>query len=296
MNNYHESVLLSETVDYLDVQKGAWYVDGTLGGGGHTWEILRRGGKVLGIDQDEDALLYVRKFRIENSEYKIDEDIKLVRGNFAQLEEIVKESGIKNIAGVVLDFGVSSHQFDSPERGFSFQNGPLDMRMDNRLGVTAKDLVHALSKEELTRLFERYGEERFAKVIASTIVEKREKQEINTTEDLVRIITSVIYPKKGKAHPATRVFQALRIAVNDELHSIEDVLPQGVNIVRTSGRIVTITFHSLEDRIVKSAFLQFEQEGKGKIITKKPIIPSNEEIERNPRSRSAKLRVFEKLG
>lgn len=295
MSKYHESVLLSEAVDSLQIEKDKWYVDATLGGGGHTFEILERGGRVLGIDQDEDALTYVKEEKIQHSRFELGKDIRLVRGNFVELEKIVTEEGIRDIDGVICDFGVSSHQFDTPERGFSFQDGPLDMRMDQRLSVTAKDLIHALSRDELTKLFLKYGEERFARAIATRIVERREKQAIATTEDLVETITSVVHWKKGMAHPATRVFQALRIAVNDELHSIEEVLPQALHVVGTSGRIVTITFHSLEDRIVKNTFLQFQADGKGNIVTKKPIAPSEEEQIKNPRSRSAKLRVFEKV-
>ncbi|CAN5136830.1 16S rRNA (cytosine(1402)-N(4))-methyltransferase RsmH [soil metagenome] len=287
MSNYHTSVLLRESIDWLNIKQGEWYVDGTVGGGGHTQAILERGGKVLGIDQDQEALDYVNG-NIQN------ENLRLVRGNFGELRKIVDEQKIEKIAGVLLDFGVSGHQLDTPERGFSFQNGPLDMRMDSRLGVTAKDLVNGLGKDELVRLFERFGEERFAKQIAARIIESRKGQPIETTEALVRIITSVVHHKKGLAHPATKVFQSLRIAVNDELGSIEQVLPQSVEVLEQSGRIVTITFHSLEDRIVKKAFVDFAMQDLGTILTKKPLVPSEEEIERNPRSRSAKLRVFEK--
>lgn len=288
MSDYHTSVLLQETIDGLKIQKGKRYIDATLGAGGHTREIVARGGAVLGIDQDSDALKEAKKnFN--------DLPVTIVYGNFAHLIAIARENGFGRVSGIVFDIGVSSHQLNSAERGFSFlQDSPLDMRMDMNLHVSAADLVNGLTKKELAELFMKYGEEKFAHRIAQNIIRQREKMPIVTTKDLADLIYRS-YPVKGKIHPATRVFQALRIAVNDELHSLEDALPQALELLESKGRIAVITFHSLEDRIVKHAFKKFEEKGLGIIITEKPIEPSREEEEENRRSRSAKLRIFEKL-
>ena len=293
MSNYHTSVLLQEAIDGLQVQEGKQYVDATLGGGGHTRAILGQGGVVLGVDQDHDAVEYVKEhLKLEISNLKL----TIAQGNFSHIAEIAKQNGFEHVAGILFDLGVSSHQFAESERGFSFsQEAPLDMRMDTSLSVTAKDLIHGLNKGELMQLLTKYGEEPFAKRIAEKIVEKRLERPIETTTALASIVASV-YPKGDhKVHPATKVFQALRIAVNDELFSLEAALPQALDIVGSGGRIAVISFHSLEDRIVKHAFLEWEEKGLGKIITKKPIEPSEEEIEKNRKSRSSKLRIFEKL-
>lgn len=288
MNNYHKSVLLDETIDLLNVKTGKEYIDATFGGGGHTEEILKRGGKVLGIDADEDA--------IKNAEDSFkDKKLTLARGNFKDIAGIAQKENFKDIAGILFDLGVSSFQFDEVSRGFSFRfNAPLDMRMDKSLTVTAKDLVNGLNEPELTELFTKLGEERFARRIAHAIVKKRLEEEIITTEDLANLVTAA-KPYKGKVHPATQVFQALRIAVNDELNVLKEALPASFEILKEKGRLVIITFHSLEDRIVKHYFVQLEKEGKGKILTKKPLIPAEIEIQINKRSRSAKLRAIEKV-
>jgi len=296
MNNYHTSVLLQESIDLLQVRQGEQYVDATLGGGGHTIEIVKRGGKVLGIDVDKDALEYVEQ-RIKNTELGIKkENITLAQGNFASIPTIAMEHGFESVSGILFDLGVSSHQFDTPERGFSFQHdAALDMRMDRNLTVSAKDLVNGLGRSELAELFMKLGEEPFAKKVANQIVKARSFKPIETTAELASIVRSVIFSKSTATHPATRVFQALRIAVNDELNVLKDALANSLTVLRPGGRLVVITFHSLEDRIVKEDFKQFEKEKKGLIVTDKPMTPTAEEIQQNSRSRSAKLRGFEML-
>lgn len=291
MSLFHTSVLLQEVVSALNVKKDKWYIDATVGGGGHTFEIVKHEGFVLGIDVDEDALRFVE----ENS--KKTEKIRLVRGNFSNIGQIVKQNGIEKVVGILFDLGVSSYQLAHRGRGFSFQkDSPLDMRMDKSLGVSAADLVNALSVKELVYIFERFGEERFAKKIAAAIVWYRKEKKIETTGELVFVIKRAIGNSyQDTIHFATRVFQALRIAVNDELRSLETALPQALEILESDGRLVTISFHSLEDRIIKQSFLAFAKEGKGIILTDKPIMAAKEEIARNPRSRSAKLRVFKKF-
>lgn len=295
MREYHKSVLLHEVITFLSIKPGEKYIDATIGGGGHTLEMAKRGGRVLGLDVDEEALAYVA-LRIQNPELRITGEIKLVKGNFEHLEAIATKFGFVNVSGILFDLGVSGHQFDTDERGFSFQrNGQLDMRMDQTLSVSAKDLVNGLTKGELIQLFLKYGEEYRAKRIAQAIVKERENGRIETTEQLAEIIKHAVGFQKGKLHPATKVFQALRIAVNDELYALEKALPQAFNLLKKEGRIAVISFHSLEDRIVKNYFLSLKQIGKAKIITKKPIIPSYEEIDINNSARSAKLRVIEKI-
>ncbi|MBI2442573.1 MAG: 16S rRNA (cytosine(1402)-N(4))-methyltransferase RsmH [Candidatus Levybacteria bacterium] len=290
VRDFHVSVMLSEAVDALHVEKGKKYIDATLGGGGHAIEIVKRGGIVLGIDVDLDAINYVEekiKNQIANSK-----NATLVRGNFLQITEIARENGFEEVSGILFDLGVSSYQFDKAERGFSFQReGPLDMRMDQSLSVKAADLINGLTKAELTKLFDKYGEERFAKKIAGAIVKARLEQPIHKTTELSGIIERTTGIRE-KIHPATRVFQALRIAVNDEIHVLEDALGQSVRLLEDAGRIVVISFHSLEDRVVKRAFLEFEDQGLGSMVTRKPILPSEHELRENPRARSAKLRVF----
>lgn len=306
MSRYHTSVLLEAAVDGLLVEPGKKYIDATLGGGGHAIEIIERGGDVLGIDVDEEALAYVyEKLKAssfakasvdkQSAKRKAEGKVTLVRGNFRDLEKIAIENGFESVSGILFDLGVSSYQFDSAERGFSFlKDAELDMRMDRELTVTAKDLVNGLTKLELTALFAKLGEERFARKIAEAIVKRREKQPIETTAELAKIIRHNVPSGTKGIHPATRVFQALRIAVNDELNAMREALPQAVKLLEKGGRIVTISFHSLEDRIVKQAFLLFAAEGLGDVITKKPIIPLAAELAANPRSRSAKMRIFER--
>lgn len=297
MSEFHRSVLLQEAVDLLKVRAGGKYIDATLGGGGHGFKVLKQGGLLLGIDQDIDAIEFVeRRWKIESRKWNIKEErLRLVRGNFKDLEKIARENGFEKVSGVLFDLGVSSHQFDEAERGFSFaKEGPLDMRMSKDLKVTAKDLVNGLTKQELEELFTRFGEERFARKIADSIVKARAEKQITTTAELAEIVKKSVYRSIYDVHPATRVFQALRIAVNDELNVLYDALPQAVRLLRDGGRLVVISFHSLEDRIVKQVFLQFAEKGYGSVLSKKPIVPSVEEIKQNPRSRSAKLRVFER--
>ena len=289
MSRYHKSVLLQEAVTALEVAKDKKYIDATLGAGGHTKEILERGGIVLGIDQDEDALQFVR----DNFRTQIEaKTLEVARGNFAEIEEIARERGFTSVSGILFDVGVSSHQLDTNERGFSFlSDAALDMRMDRRLGVTAADLLKVLTKKQLYELFTEYGEENNAWRIAEAIDKQRRVVSIETTKQLADLVAR-ISPKKGKIHPATKVFQALRIAVNDELGSLTKGLQKGAQLLSANGKLVVISFHSLEDRIVKKTFLQLEKEKRGTILTEKPIVPTDAEIEDNARARSAKMRVF----
>lgn len=294
MSDYHTSVLFEEAIASLRVEAGEKYIDATLGGGGHTTKIIQQGGVVLGIDVDSDAIAYVSS--------RVKENAVLVQKNFRKITEIAKDTGFNQVAGILFDLGVSSNQFDKAEKGFSFQkDAALDMRMDQQLGVTAADLVNALAKDALLQLVVQYGEEQYAGRIVRAILDARKIKKIATTKELSDIIVKV-YPKKtphkgdakGGIHPATKVFQALRIAVNDELASLKEALEGAVLLLKPEGRLVVISFHSLEDRIVKNTFLSFAEQEQGKIITKKPIIPTYEEISTNNRSRSAKMRVFEK--
>lgn len=293
MNNYHISVLLHETISSLQIKLGKKYIDGTLGGGGHTELILQAGGIVLGIDQDQEALDYVFA---KSEEQRAKGSLTLVKGNFRDIDEIARKSGFGKVDGILLDIGVSSHHLDSADRGFSFmKEAPLDMRMDKDLQVQAADLINILTKGELYDLFTKLGEERFSRSIVSGIISARKIKRIETTTELATIIKKSVPFTKPGFNPATRVFQALRIAVNDELNVLRESLPKAVTLLSPGGRLAVISFHSLEDRIVKRAFLEFEEKGFGKIITKKPISPQESEIEANNRSRSAKLRVFEKI-
>lgn len=288
MSNYHVSVLLQEALHALQIKPEGKYIDATLGAGGHSKEIAQQGGIVLGIDQDEEA-------RAESAKNVAGLHVTIVEGNFSRIQEIAENNKFTNVDGILFDLGVSSHQLDTNVRGFSFlSEGPLDMRMDAGQTVTAADLVNGLHKGELSDLFTKYGEEVFARRIADAIVVHRAQKPITTTKELADLIAKSV-PKIGKIHPATKVFQALRIAVNDELHVVEDALPQALSLLKSGGRVVVISFHSLEDRIVKKTFEEFAEKGLGKIITKKPIVPTDEEMMRNRRSRSAKMRVFEKI-
>lgn len=298
MDTFHTSVFLKEAITFLDIKQGKKYIDATLGGGGHTLEIVKKGGIVLGIDVDTEAIAYVSgRWKIECRSWNMPyENLTLVRGNFKDIGEIARKHGFEKVDGVLFDLGVSSFQLDTGSRGFSFGNsGPLDMRMSSDLQVTAADLVNGLTKKELYELFKKYGEERFAWVVSENIVRVRGVRKITTTGDLATIIKKAVKGGQEKIHPATRVFQALRIAINDELHNVENALPQTLDLLDTKGRIVVISFHSLEDRIVKHAFGRFEKEKKGLILTEKPIVPTEEETAQNNRSRSAKLRILEKI-
>ncbi|ABR49037.1 S-adenosyl-methyltransferase MraW [Alkaliphilus metalliredigens QYMF] len=311
MNFEHTSVLLKECIEALDIKENGIYVDGTLGGAGHSQEILKVLGKeglLIGIDQDENALSAAGE-RLEEHGTKV----KLVHDNFHNLDKILENLEITTIDGVLLDLGVSSHQLDERERGFSYmQDAPLDMRMDRRSGFSARDIVNDYSEKELERIIKEYGEDRWARRIAQFIVQERELAPIETTHQMVEVIKKAV-PKgarKDGPHPAKRTFQAIRIEVNQELEIIEATIEAAAKHMKPGGRIAIISFHSLEDRIVKNVFRRLqnpcvcppqfpvckcEKEQMVKIVTRKPILPSEAELEVNPRSRSAKLRVAERV-
>lgn len=304
MSNYHIPVMLKETLQYLQVRPDAWYIDANLGGGGHTEGIIKAGGKVLGIDLDQDAIREVAKNHhlevsiIDGRLQAFSGNLILYQSNFAEMEDIVKKVDLPGVLGILFDLGVSSHQLEEPQRGFSFNlEAPLDMRMDpQHMAVTATDLVNALHEGELAELIKNLGEENYAIKIAKKIVEERKKQPIVTSNQLAQIITSIRPRSKAdRTHPATRTFQALRIAVNDELNSLKISLPQALHVLAPGGRLVVLSFHSLEDRIVKNFFKDEQKKCSIKIITQKPKTPTEKEVEVNPRSRSGKLRAAEKL-
>jgi 16S rRNA (cytosine1402-N4)-methyltransferase len=305
----HRSVLLNETVDNLCVKPEGTYVDGTLGGGGHAYEVVRRlspQGRFIGIDQDADALLAAGK--------KLQEfgNVTLIRSNYCNIKEELMGNHIEGVDGILLDLGVSSYQLDTPNRGFSYMHdAPLDMRMDQRGNLTAGDIINGYTQAELFRVIRDYGEDKFAANIAKHIVAAREVKKIETTFELVDVIRSAIPMKvqKTMGHPAKQTFQAIRIELNHELDVLRDTLDTMIDLLNPGGRICIITFHSLEDRIVKTNFRRNENPctcppdfpvcvcgkvSKGKVITRKPILPSGEEMDENPRSKSAKLRVFER--
>lgn len=294
MNNFHKPVLLKEVIDCLNVRKGEKYIDATLGGAGHTEEILKRGGIVLGIDVDEDALDFVRNKRNEIENFQ---NLTLAYGNFKDIDKIAHLNNFDKVKGIILDLGVSSFQIDTPERGFSYQkNSPLDMRMDKTLSVTAADLLKILTKGELNELFNKLGEENSARRISEHIVSARGIRKIETSDDLLRAIRGNDREISAfeRAKTLSKIFQALRIAVNDELNNLREVLPKAVGLLDKDASLLVISFHSLEDRIVKRAFEEYERKGTGKIITKKPIVPDTEEMRHNNRSKSSKMRVFKK--
>ena len=306
----HTSVLLEETVDGLNIKPDGIYVDGTLGGGGHAYEVCTRlsnKGRFIGIDQDE-AAIEAAGIRLRD----FGERVTIVRSNYCDMKSQLQKLGIDKVDGIVLDLGVSSYQLDTAERGFSYRvDAPLDMRMDRRQTMTAKDIVNDYSEMDLFRIIRDYGEDKFAKNIAKHIVMEREKGPIETTGQLIEIIKRAIPMKfqKTAGHPAKRTFQAIRIELNRELEVLKNTLDDMIDLLNPDGRICIITFHSLEDRIVKSIFKKNEDpctcpshfpvcvcgnESKGKVVTRKPILPSEEELEANSRSKSAKLRIFER--
>ena len=295
---YHIPALLNETVKALDIKPKHKYIDATLGGGGHSVEIVKKGGILLGIDQDPEAVSYASE-RLKNAQACPDLlPPKLVQSNFAEIDKVAKEFGFEKVAGILFDLGVSSHQLETSNRGFSFnQEGPLDMRMNPNLSVTAKDLVNGLNEGELAELFWKLGEEKFSRRFAKAICQARLNKPIETCNDLSQIILQEVSPRGrfARIHPATRVFQALRIAVNDELNSLKIALPKAVELLGSQGRIVVLSFHSLEDGIVKRFFIDQKEKGILKIISKSPITPTKEEVRLNPRARSAKLRVAGKI-
>lgn len=311
MNYVHKSVLLNETIVNLQIRPGGVYVDGTLGGGGHALEICRHltaTGKLIGIDQD-DAAIRAAGERLKDFE----KQVSIVRSNFSRMPEILKEQGIASADGIILDLGVSSYQLDDKSRGFSYMaDAPLDMRMDQREARTAGDIVNGYTEHDLFRIIRDYGEERFAQNIAKHIVAEREKKPIATTGELAEIIRESIPMKiqKTGGHPAKRTFQAIRIELNGELTVLKDSIDGMIDLLNDGGRLCIITFHSLEDRIVKEAFRRNEnpctcppdfpvcvcgKKPKGRVVTKKPIVPGIEETEENSRAKSAKLRVFERI-
>lgn len=287
----HEPVLLQQVIEELKVENGKFYIDATLGGGGHTEEILKRGGRVLGIDQDKDARRHVQETL---EEYVKSSGLVISDGNFRNIKSIAEENGFKRVSGILFDLGVSSYQLDQGERGFSIKKDEkLDMRMDALGNLSAETIVNTYSVDALADIFMRYGEEEHGHEVAEEIVRARKEAKIETTGQLVAVIEKVIH-RNGKIHPATKVFQAIRIEVNQELDVLKEGLSGAVDLLDMNGRIVAISFHSLEDRIIKRTFDDWEERQLGKIITKKPITAAFDEVRSNPRARSAKLRVFEK--
>ena len=304
----HIPIMLEEVIEGLDIKPDGIYVDGTLGGGGHSYEIAKRlvsGGRLIGIDQDE-AAIKAAGARLSG----FGDRVTVVRSNYAQMVSVLQSLGIEQVDGILLDLGVSSHQLDNAERGFSYmEDAPLDMRMDRRQEKTAGDIVNFYSQAELTRIIRDYGEDKFAAKIAAKIIGFRENKPVETTGELAEIIKSAI-PMKYRltgGHPAKRTFQAIRIELNRELEILEESIEGMLDILSDRGRMAVITFHSLEDRIVKSAFKKAEspctcppdfpicvcgKKSKGFVASRKPLIPSEEEMERNPRAKSSKLRIF----
>ena len=307
----HKSVLLYETVDELNIKPDGIYVDGTLGGGGHSYEIagrLSEGGRLIGIDQDEDAIKAASK-RLE----PYMDRVTIVRNNYCNMDKVLDELGIDKVDGIMLDLGVSSYQLDAADRGFTYNvDTALDMRMDQRQEITAKDIVNEYSEFDLYRIIRDYGEDRFAKNIAKHIVAARQEEPIETTFELNDIIKAAI-PMKVRAtggHPSKRTYQAIRIELNKELEVLENSIDMMIDRLKPEGRLCIITFHSLEDRIVKTRFRNNENPctcppsfpacvcgkvPKGRVITRKPVVPTDEEINENSRSKSSKLRVFERV-
>lgn len=307
----HKSVLLYETVDELNIKPDGIYVDGTLGGGGHSYEIAKRlseGGRLIGIDQDEDAIKAASK-RLE----PYMDRVTIVRNNYCNMDKVLDELGIDKVDGIMLDLGVSSYQLDAADRGFTYnEDTALDMRMDQRQEITAKDIVNEYSEFDLYRIIRDYGEDRFAKNIAKHIVAARQEKPIETTFELNDIIKAAI-PMKVRAtggHPSKRTYQAIRIELNKELEVLENSIDMMIDRLKPEGRLCIITFHSLEDRIVKTRFRNNENPctcppsfpacvcgkvPKGRVITRKPVVPTDEEINENSRSKSSKLRVFERV-
>ena len=307
----HKSVLLNETIEGLNIKPDGIYVDGTLGGGGHAYEVCRRlgeKGSIIGIDQDE-AAIEAASVRLKD----FGEKVTIIRSNYCDMKSKLHELGIDKVDGIVLDLGVSSYQLDTAERGFSYrEDAPLDMRMDRRQKMTARDIVNDYSEMDLYRVIRDYGEDKFAKNIAKHIVAARQVKPITTTGELTEIIRESIPMKMQvkSGHPAKRTFQAIRIELNRELDVLRDSLDGMIDILDDGGRLCIITFHSLEDRIVKTIFRKNEnpctcpsdfpvcvcgKKSKGKVITRKPILPGETEMEENPRSKSAKLRIFERV-
>lgn len=311
MNDYHKPVLVEEVMQYMRCRKGGIYIDGTIGGGGHALEICRRidgDGLLIGIDRDDEALAHAAEMLKEYSGC-----VRLIKGDFRYMKALVNDIGVNEVDGVLLDLGVSSHQLDDAGRGFSYNaEAALDMRMDKQQLLTARDVVNTYDEKRLYEIIKDYGEERWAKRIASFIVKERQRYPIETTDQLVEVIKKAIpaAARREGPHPARRTFQAIRIEVNDELNSIKEGLIQAMDCLKPGGRLCVISFHSLEDRLVKDTFRRWQNpctcppdtpvcvcgnKPVAAIVTKKPVTASPDEVESNPRARSAKLRVCEKL-
>ncbi len=304
----HIPVLLDETLEWLDCKPGATIVDCTVGTGGHARAILERigpSGKLIAIEADAEALTQARK---RLSAWK--ESVTFVRDNFRNLDNVLEQAGLRQVDGILLDLGMSSAQLGEASRGFSiYRSGPLDMRFDQRRSLTALEIVNRYPEKEIARIVRTFGEERAAGRIAAAIVRRRKEREISTTDELAELIAEVVGSPRGGIHPATKTFQALRIAVNREIESLESALPQAIMALKPGGRLVVLSYHSLEDRVVKNTFRRFEkgcvcppsfpvcrcgQVSEVRVLTKKPIRPSESETKRNPRSRSARLRACER--
>lgn len=304
----HEPVMLQECIEGLNIHPDGIYVDGTLGGAGHSLEIVKKlskKGMLIGIDRDEEALVAAKK---RLSEFQ---NVTYIHGNHDEIQSILEDWKIEKVDGILLDLGVSSYQLDERSRGFSYMgDNPLDMRMDTSNGITAKEIVNQYSEEKLAKILWEYGEEKFSRQIAKNICKIREKKEIQTTKELVEIVEGTI-PKSSQkdGHPAKRTFQAIRIEVNNEIAPLYQTIMQSAHALKEGGRLVVITFHSLEDRAVKEAMAELQGkctcprdlpycicgcESLGKVINKKPIVATQEELERNSRSKSAKVRIFER--
>lgn len=292
----HLSVMPQEVLEHLNVQQNGVYIDATLGLAGHTKRILEKAGsqaKVIGLDRDKDSLKKAKEVLGDLSNQCI-----LVQSDFRHIDQVLSKLNINEVDGILMDLGISSFQLDNPDRGFSFRNdGPLDMRLDQDSFISAYDLVNTLSEKELAAILRDFGQERWHNRIAHFVVENRKKHPIQTTKELSEIILKAIphYASREKIHPATRSFQAIRIAVNRELESIEQALSKAIHFLKPKARLVVIAFHSLEDKIVKDKFRQWAKEEIGHLITKKPLRPSLEEENQNLRARSARLRVIERI-
>ena len=302
MNQYHKSVLLREVIDILEPKPDKLYIDATIGGGGHSFEILKHGGKVLGIDRDPESLKHIK------NQFNFGKDLILVQSNFNRIGSIARSYGYNSVDGIIFDLGVSSHQLETAQRGFSFNmSGPLDMRMDPALAVKAADIINNFDQRRLNEIFKNFAQEKFSWTIANAISSARQIKPIKTTIELAQIVKDAkvrarnktfeakkrrYHAQGGDLHPATKVFQALRIVVNSELLNLEEALPQTIDLLKINGRLLVISFHSLEDSQVKRFF---KKEKRLKILTQKPIRASVREVRENPRARSARLRAAEKI-
>ena len=312
---FHQPVLLKEVEELLNIKKGEWYLDATVGGGGHAKAIIAKGGHVLGLDWDKEAIKFAAKKLasfspngevcptppfLENgggkNQSRPNKDWLLVQESFVNLAAVVGKFGLKGkLAGILFDLGTSFYQLTAPQRGFSFKSQKLDMRMSPGQGVTAADLLKVLSEKELAQIFEKFSQEELARPIAKAIIEARQKKPLESGEELAGLIESVYRQKgrkRGKIHPATKVFQALRIVINDEINNLKKALPQALEVLKEGGRLAVISFHEGEDHEVKNFFRAWEKEGRAKILTPKPVLPEETEKKLNPACRSAKLRAI----